>query len=126
MDAARLDELRFKRLLAICLSLGGITALAYALLLALGEIPFVDRCYRQGMGIKELPRMTEAAVTYAWILPVLSALPLLAAAWALFRPRRFLHVAALLLLIAAWTMNAVAAWSLTLPFRSITWSLTNE
>lgn len=126
MDVARLEELRFLRRLAFGLVLGGITALAYALLLAFGEIPSIDRCYRQGMGIKELPRMTEAAVAFAWALPVLSAIPLAAAAWALLRPRKFLLIAALLLLTAAWAVNAVAALSLTLPFRSITWSLTNE
>lgn len=126
MDAARLGELRFTRPLAICLVLGGIISLAYALVLALGEIPYMERSYREGIGIKQLPEMTEAAVACAWVLPVVSAVPLAGAAWALIRPRRNLLLAALLMLIAAWALNAVAAFSLTLPFRSITWRLTNE
>lgn len=126
MDASRLAELRITRPLAICVVLGGLTALAYSLVLALGEIPYMDRTYRQGMGIKQLPEMTEAIVTYAWALPALSAVALVGAVLALFRPRRNLLVAAFLLLIAAWAVNALAAFSLTVPFRHITWRLSNQ
>ncbi|GMU83623.1 MAG: hypothetical protein AMXMBFR47_34930 [Planctomycetota bacterium] len=125
MDAFRIQELRVGRPLAICLVLGGITALAYALVLALDEIPDVRSCSRR-LGIKYLPIATEAVVAYAWALPVQSAIQLVVAVWALFRPRMTLLVVALLLLIAAWTLNAAAAYSLTMPFRWPPFTLTNQ